>query len=254
MKIKEMFISFSILLFAVQVFFAQETPKAELIDEFGKLCSEEVMANYDNYMFHLQNNPSATGYFVFYGNDSMEGTNLTFIKYLTEIYPTLRRYDKSRIVLIRGENRGEMKTQFWIVPAGAIPPIPEKKFVQEKITSTTRFDKNWADFHKWFAKLEIYDNGFFDLGCEFSPNVNEFARILLTEKDLTGYLVIYGNNKKRAEKVAKFAVNDLVKTNKIPRNRLKTIYGGKSEEPQIEFWFVPKGNKPPEINSKQIQF
>jgi hypothetical protein len=32
---------------------------------------------------------------------------------------------------------------------------------------------------------------------------------------------------------------------KVPRNRLKTIYDGNREEPEIELWFVPKGNKPP---------
>ncbi len=249
MKFRQLFSRFLILFASIQISLSQEIPKAELVDEFGKICSEDLMARYDGYMVGLHNNPTAMGYIVFYGDSSVEGRNLNFIKYLTEFYPTVRRFDKTRFLLVRGNNQSQMKIQFWLVPAGAKPPISEKEFVEEKIISTTLFDKNRADFHRWSGELEIYSNGFLDLGCEFSPNVVEFAKILLTNDDLTGYLVVFGNKKERAEKIGKFAVNDLVKNYKVPRNRLKTIYGGKSDEPQIELWFVPKNNKLPIVNT-----
>jgi hypothetical protein len=141
-----------------------------------------------------------------------------------------------------------MQIQFWIVPAGADVPKPEKEFAEQKITSTTLFDKNWADFNRDYGKLDIYSNGFLDLGCEFSPNVREFAKMLISNPELTGYLVIYtkfGKGIKHGNQVASFAVNDLVRNYSAPRNRLKTIYGGNRDEPEIELWLVPKGDKPP---------
>ena len=145
---------------------------------------------------------------------------------------------------VRGENQSEMKIEFWIVPAGANPPKPAREFIEQKITSTTLFDKNWADFYKDFdGKLEIYSDGFANLGCEFSPNTEDFAKTLLLNPELIGYLVVYtkfGKGLMRGNQLANFAVRDLIKNYKVPRNRLKTIYGGNREEPQIELWFVPQ--------------
>jgi hypothetical protein len=231
--------------------FSQERPA--LIEEFGKECSEQIMARYDNFLNALNNQPNAMGYFVFYGDKSVEGRNLNFIKYLTEYYPRTRGFDNSRFILLRGENQDEMKVQFWLVPARATPPKPEKEFIKSEITSTTLFDKNWADFNNWYfnnpyGELRIYSDGFLALGCEFSPNVGAFAKILLSNPKLTGYLIVYtkfGKGVKRGDQVGNFALNDLIKYHKVPRNRLKAIYGGNRKEPEIELWLVPKGDMPP---------
>jgi hypothetical protein len=206
------------------------------------------MARYDYFFVKLRDNPTAMGYIIFYGDGSVEGRNLNFIKYLTEFYPKIRRFDKSRIALLRGENQSQMKVQFWIVPIGTNPPKPNKEFVKEKINATTLFDKNWADFNRWSGDLDIYSNGFFELGCEFSPNAGAFAKTLLSNPELNGYLIVYtkfGKGAKRGNQVANFAVQDLVKNYKVPRNLLRATYGGNRAEPEIEFWFVPKGDKPP---------
>ena len=250
MELKKIFLVLIVLAASFQICFGQEQRQAFLVDEFGKLCSEEVMARYDGFMVQLGNDPSAAGYFVFYGDEKFEGRNLNFISYLKDIYPNFRKFDKSRLAVLRGENRSQMHIQFWVVPAGANPPTPEKEFIQPKPDKTTLFDKNRADFHKADdGKLEIYSNSFLDyLGCEFSPNVSEFAKTLIDSPELTGYLVIYtkfGKGLKRGNQVSAFAVNDLTRRYKVPRNRLKTIYGGNRENPEIELWFVPKNDKPP---------
>lgn len=249
MKLLNMFFLILIFLTNLPSGFGQESPKAHLYDEFGKICSEDFMARYDGYLVSLYNDPNSTGYVLFYGDETLEGRNLNFLNALKK-HPEMRKFDKSRFVFRRGENRPQMHIQFWIVPAGAEAPATGKEFVQEKIVTTTLFDKNWADFYRneYDRKLEIYEPGFLDLGCEFSPNVREFADILLSNPDLNGYLVVYtkfGKGAKRGNQVAAFAVTDLMKNYKVPRNRLKTIYGGNREKPEIELWFVPKGDKPP---------
>lgn len=250
MKLQKAFFFSAVLWFALIPCFGQEKSVAVLHDEFGKICSEDLMSRYDGYMVRLYNEPSAMGYFVFYGEENFEGRNLNFIEYLKSIYPTRRGFDKTKLVLRRGANRPQMHIQFWVVPAGADAPKPVKEFVPEKIASTTLFDKNWADLYRdeYSKRREIYVNGFYDLGCEFSPNVKEFAEILFANPELTGYLVVYtkfGKGAKRGNQVAAFAVRDLVKNYKVPRARLKTIYGDNREEPEIELWLVPKGDKPP---------
>ncbi len=248
MKLQKVFLVLIVFFAAFQTSFEQDRTIAVLVDEFGKPCSEDLMARFDAFFMALLNDPTAKGYFVFYGDSAIEGTNLNFIKYLTEIYPK-KRFDEKRLFLLRGANQNQMKIQFWIIPSGANLPTPESEFVSQKITSTTQFDKGWADFNKDNGKLNIYSNGFLDLGCNFDPNRNAFAKTLLLNNELTGYLVIYtkfGKNKTYADSIANFALKELTKTYKVPGNRLRTIYGGNREKPEIEFWFVPKDKMPPE--------
>ena len=239
----------TLFLWVTQHALSQETPKAVLIDEFGKLCSEDFMARADQFYIQLQNDPNAIGYIVFTGDREFEGRNVYWVSAMTFWYPQTMRRDLSRLVLVRGENQDYMKVEFWLVPAGSTPPKPDKEFRPSKITETTLFDRSWADFHRYYSKhLEIYSMGFFDNGCDFPPNVVPFAKTLLSDRSLTGYLVVYtapNRGAKRGNQVGRFAVNDLVKTYKVPRNRLKMIYGGKRGEPEIELWFVPEGEKPP---------
>jgi hypothetical protein len=247
MKLHKLFFTLLLILLTDQIYFGQENPQAQLIDEFGKACNEEFLAKSDAFLVGLNNDPTATGFIIFYGDKLYEGRNLNYIRAF-DSYISIRKFDKTRILILRGENQGEMKTQFWIVPAGASPPKPETEFIESKIIKTTLFDKNWADFNRDFGKLDIYSDGFDDLGCEFSPNRKGFAGKINSNPELTGYLVIYtkfGRGKAHADKIASFALRELIREFKISRNRLKIIYGGNRKEPEIEFWLAPKGSNPP---------
>jgi len=261
MKLRRLFFTFLLLLAAFQVCFSQEKPKAVLFSEFGKVCSGEFTAHLNAYIKEIANNPTMTGYLIFYGEKSLpEGKNQNYYR-ATQYLLRFRRFDISRIVFSRGENRETMLTQFWIVPAGASPPIPDKSFVEHKVVSTTLFDNGFADFNRFYEHLDIYINAFVDYdnldiygnaflvsGCDFSPNRNAFAKVLLANKNLDGHLIIYtkfGKGKNRAKRIANFALKELVENFKIPPTRLKTIYGGNRGEPEIEFWLVPKDEKPP---------
>lgn len=249
MKLQTIVLVLIIMFASFQLCIGQETPKARQVDELGHICSEDLMARLDNFFIQLNNDPTAKGYIFFYGGNLTEGRNLHLIDYMTKFYPT-RRIDKSRLLLLRGENREQEHTEFWLVPAEANPIKPDTEFTEIKYTSTILFDKSWADFNKAYGKLDIYENGFADLGCDFSPNRNEFAKVLLSNASLTGYLIIYtesGKSKKYADKIAKFALNELTKQHKIPISQLKTVYGGNREQPEIEFWIVPKGEPAPTI-------
>lgn len=248
MKSQKLLPALAVLFLTLINAFGQETPQAQLVDSFGKLCSEEFLARNDAFLVGLQNNPTATGYIVFYGANSLEGKNLIYLEILKN-HSRMRKFDSTRIKILRGENRDEMQVEFWIVPAGASAPTVDQEYKVEKITAPMLFDNGYADFYKLFGKLAIYDDSFFyDWGCGISPNRKDFAKTLLSNPELTGYLVVYtkfGKGVKRGNQMAAFAVRDLTKNYKIQQNRLKTIYGGNRREPEIEFWFVPKGDRPP---------
>jgi hypothetical protein len=228
-----------LVILAFQVY-GQEKPQARLFDEFGKSCREDFQVRIDSFHNELNNNPKSTGYAIFYGSKTLEARNLSYFQILS-IYPKER---KLPIQTVRGANQKEEKTQFWIIPAGAELPKVTADFFSTEITKPTLFDSVWADFHRFYGELNIYDLGFLDLGCDFPPNQTEFAKILGSNPNLNGRLVIFNSNKNRADRVAKFAVNELTKTYKVSPKRLTTTYGGKRSETTIEFWLVPKKKNP----------
>ncbi|MEP6850926.1 MAG: hypothetical protein ABI999_18860 [Acidobacteriota bacterium] len=239
---------------------AQERPKALQIDEFGKICSEDMEARLDNLLNQLNANPSAKVVILFYGDRNAEGRNVKYIQYITKVYPRFRQipsYFTDRVKIIRGENLPEMNFEVWLVPPGSDEPKPTGLFAQDDYKKPTLFDHSWADFNKnWSRKSDIYSDGFYDLGCGFSPNRGLFAKALKENKSLSGFLIVYtafGKDSKRGRRIANYAVSDLANNFKIPSSRLRAIYGGNREEPEIEFWLVPRGDlepKPTPRNSK----
>lgn len=241
---KNVFAGTVLLLLAISLTaFSQEKPEAQLIDEFGRICSEDLMARYDGFLIRLQNDPSAAGYIVLHGENSQEGSNILYADFLTKIYPERRGYASERIVFVRGENLDALKTLFWIVPAGAEPPDVENLFEPKKTVSSERFQKTAAEIFKYDSG-EDFINGFYELGCDFAPNFKDFTKKLLENEKLKGYLIIHAK-KNKAEKIEKIARKNLTGIYKVPKNRLKIIYGEKLEDPEIELWLVPEGEKPP---------
>ena len=53
-----------VLFFSVSVF-AQEKPKAVLVDEFGMVSCEDLYARIDSFQIQLSNNPDKIGFVIF---------------------------------------------------------------------------------------------------------------------------------------------------------------------------------------------
>ena len=97
MKLQKILLILLILFDSFQICFGQEKPKAELIDEFGNITCEDLIARQDNLIALLQNDPTAVGYVVIYGKkDDLRGSwrNKRFIDGQTES----RRFDEQRII------------------------------------------------------------------------------------------------------------------------------------------------------------
>jgi hypothetical protein len=238
-----------ILFSSLQIYFGQNEIKPILFDELAdEYCSEILALKLDMFSIELNKHSDSRAYIIFQGKNSQEGKNLLYLLQ-PQKYLGYRGIKEDKIVTIRGENKDKMTMQLWVVPNGATPPIIEKSFLKKEIDSTTLFDKSWADWYKWnSSEWTIYGYSFVEWGCEMDLNMKGFAETIHSQPNLTGYLVVYtkfGKGKNHAKKVTDFAIRELSRQHKVSKEKLKTIYGGNRNTPELELWVVPNGDNPP---------
>ena len=92
-----------------------------LIDEFGKLPNDDIRGRLDNFFTELSNNPNNQGYIINYGTDA----EITARERLITNHINFRKFDRSRITLVRGGDRGNgPETKLYRIPPGAANPNP----------------------------------------------------------------------------------------------------------------------------------
>jgi len=115
---------------------AQTSNGAREFDKFGSICCEDEKARLDNFAVHLQNEPEAQGYIIFYegrrysscynrrariprrGEATARAARMK--PYLTDA----RGLDAKRVIIINGGYREEWTAELWIMPKGTKPPKP----------------------------------------------------------------------------------------------------------------------------------
>lgn len=198
---------FLILIVMSSFVFAQteEKPKAYLFDEFETATNGYVKMKMDMFYIELNNNPTTQGYFINYGTPKdiviREKQIRTAIRF--------RKNDASRITLVNGGFRGIVKTEFWLVPAGAVSP---------KIAPTAK-------------KVVEFGNAIIE---EIESAVDMLFIELKNNLDYKSYIVISGSTadisyrEKQIRKTINFLRYDLTKV-KFIKNITKTKI-------KTEFW------------------
>lgn len=109
--------------------FEPEKPKEPIwFDEFLLLARDDIKARLDNLAIELQNNPTVQGYVIMYqGTDArsiksgdVDKLSRQALDYLVKT----RGVDPSRIQIVRGGTRVTTTHQIWIIPPGAMNPVP----------------------------------------------------------------------------------------------------------------------------------
>ncbi len=96
-------------------------PEAVQVDEFGALANDDVRARLDAFFVELQNNPTNQGYIINYGTNAQ----ITARERLIQNHIAFRRFDRSRITLVRGGDVGVgINTKLYRIPPGAENPAP----------------------------------------------------------------------------------------------------------------------------------
>lgn len=227
MKLRKTLFILVILLASFQISFGQENPKAELIDEFGKILCEDAIGRLDSFFANLQNNPDSTGYIIIYAdkNSIIEGFDF---EHTIKNHIVFRKVDEKQFVIIRGEKRDNIKIEFWKVPAGADKP----SYTEEKWTQTI----NNPDKAFVFGIVHIDDV------C-FSFNSKVFAEFLIANPNLRGHIVIYNKSKKEAQKESKEWLEVFTNEFKVPRRQLRIYFSKNRDYPGVELWLVPQKKK-----------
>ena len=98
---------------------------AKLVDEFGKLTSEDRSSRFDTFFQELSQNPGSTGYvFLYCGRKCRYDEIVDHIRGI-EVKIALREFDRSRLVIQDAGFHESFRTQLWLVGPGACLPVPQ---------------------------------------------------------------------------------------------------------------------------------
>jgi hypothetical protein len=97
--------------------------RPERFDEFGDIARNDEKARLDSFAVRLQEDQTAQGYIIVYGaRKGRAGNALRRGEQQRAYLVSTRGIDASRIVVLDGGTREQLRTVLWIVPAGATPP------------------------------------------------------------------------------------------------------------------------------------
>lgn len=185
--------------------------EAEKVYEIGLTTREHFAALFDNFLEgKLKKDADAYGYIIYYGADRDAARNESYIKNLI----SLRKFDPSRIRTVRGGFRREMKTEFWIVRPGEVPPRLEWR--PHKIDFFGRISR--SEFKKRF--------------------VNYLVRLRKMPTN-TGYIIIDGPDNYAAAQQK--LILETMRLRRFVTERIMIIRGSTNGKPQTHLWLLPAG-------------
>lgn len=192
-----------------QIETARPKPVAEKIDEFGRSTDGEVKARMDNFYIQLANDPSAQGYIINYGLPKDINVRR---KQITKLI-NFRRYDPQRLTFVDGGFSPIFKTEFWSVPNGAEPPMPQTEAKQ-----VDEFEKATSGDIK--ARID-------NLYIELNNN-----------QDFQGYILNFGTKQQIA--LRNQYIKKAVALRKFDLSLITFIEAGTSKTIKTEFWIDKK--------------
>jgi len=183
----------------------EQKPEATKYDEFQVATNGNVKARMDAYYIELNNNPTAQGYIFNFGTDKDIAVRERQIRNSI----TFRKFDASRITLVRGGFRGIVQTQLWLVPPGAETPTVESS-------------------SKMIDEFEKASNG------DIKARLDSLFIELSDNSSYQGYIVNYGSTKEvfAREKL----IRNYITVRKLDLSRVKFLKGSVREVIKTEFW------------------
>lgn len=220
---------FLILLLPMLVAIAQDTPKPELLDEFGALPCDEMLGRVDAFIAALGSDPASKGAILIY-SPTVKPELANGRRKLISSTLQNRGVESARYEIFRDDRSpdGEIRTKFWKVPLGATPPVAESQ----------RWNEPAPDLAKPFVFGYADET---DVCPTYVPKA--FAKLLLSNPGSVGRIVVTTGSDPLVNRYAfgENFVNDLVRNHGVPRKRLRLIFRKSRNETGAEFWFVPRG-------------
>ncbi len=209
---------FLILIVMISFGFAQtnEQLQPRQLGEIQQSVLEEVEALTDVTFQELNREPSAQIYIINYGKNSEIETRDKQIKNLI----AFRKYNISKISIINGGYRNIIKTEFWIVPAGAeLPKVEPMPILVDEFGKATN------------GNVKMRVDAFF-----VEMNKNPSA---------TAYIITYGTPKQVAKREKQ--IRDSITFRRYDSTRITFVNGGNlGNGEKTLFFLVPFGAESPE--------
>jgi hypothetical protein len=141
----------------------------------------------------------------------------------------------------RNDILSSLRIQLWIVPDGALPPVPLK------------FDSKPETFKGMFYEHAAYDDipypGEYAEGETFSLGVTHsaFTDVFKQQPKSVTYVVGYNGEKSTPGAWRRIAHDEIefLKRGGFEGSRFKTIYGGNLKEAKVQVWIQPSTDQPP---------
>jgi len=174
---------------ACQTMFAETVavaaiPKPVLSDEFPTTVQcEDGNARLDAFFAELSNNPDNQGYIIIYASPARARAAHNR-EQLARNYMRFRKFDPSRITVVRGPYRKNAITQFWRVPPGSAAPDMLQADAVAPPEAPTK-----ADPSKPYIYATRYADGLAE--CQVPMyDLKAYAEVLNTERRSRGRIVI----------------------------------------------------------------
>ena len=111
-------------------------PATKLVDNFGTLGSEDRSSRFDGLFQELSQNPGTVGFvFLFCGKTCRYGEIEAHLRGI-EIKIALRKFDRSRLVVLHGGFREEFETELWLAADETSAPKPKSTINIRYVTFT----------------------------------------------------------------------------------------------------------------------
>lgn len=108
--------------------------KLYLVDIFERVANGDLKARLDAFLYTLQNNPTAKGYIITYGNRSEGNRDAESRIRVINNYLRFRNLDMNRITIVRGGFREYLSSELWLSFDDAEKPVPtptvDKSFIE----------------------------------------------------------------------------------------------------------------------------
>jgi hypothetical protein len=268
-------------------FYIAGTTKPAIYDRFSTLPECDLRGRLDNFLVTLRDNPGAKGYIIFYrGVDELPGQQTdAFAERVLNLYANhvrLRRFPQERVILIDGGFRSSRMTELWFTPPGGEAPqpsetvekpVPEKNKAlliessyldlagaeipePEELSEETEIREEIVETQETDAELTDNQDGEETEPEElFGWTSGYFAKALKEDKSARGRVIFYADETTydlaKAREIVESGMSDLAKKAEVNLSRVKIVFGGYRELPEIEFWIIPRGSKKPKPTPQQ---
>ena len=186
-----------------------DRPQSSQTDEFEVVPDGYVKMSMDGLYAALSNDPAAEGYILNFGTEREIDLRERQIRKALEF----RRYDPSRVTIVRAGFWKNARTEFWIVPPGAEIP---------RATTT-------AEMFDGFKKLT---------GEKVRARLDALSVKLRADPNLLGYIVIYDSKNEismRENQIKRFTGSGKSDLSKV------TIKKNESKDGlRTEIWTIPQ--------------